>query len=207
MKKIRILALAFAVVFTTIMPSFAFENSLSLTVNGKTEVNFEEADENNGIETRSSKSRYYYTETEYSYHTSTIIDEEDMKAAVKMAAKELEIGFYLLGGGLTKSALKVTASTLTKKKGYALIAKKLGLAMFVSDVAFATSNVAPYISFDAIKISVDKKKKIKWEENLANGRVTKMNEWITYKTKTWRRADPNSAWTSAGTQYKTFLVR
>lgn len=207
MKKIKILALALIVMLTTVLPVFASEGSETVIIDNRTGISFEDTDQSGGIETQSNRFRYYYTETDYSFHTTAIADEEDIEAAVKMASKELEIGFFLLGGALTKSALKVTASTLTKKKGYALIAKKLGMAGFVSNIAFATSTVSSYVTFDAIKISVDKKTKIKWSENLATGRVTKMSEWVTYKTKTWRREDKNSPWVSTGTEYNTILVR
>jgi len=211
MKRTMTLMMVIAMLFTAVIPAFAENQTNPVGLVREDEmINIDglvDYMSDDGISTRSNRFRYYYTETPYSYHTTSIATEEDIDAAIEMAGRELNIAVFFLGGAVGKVAVKAALSNVAKNELKRIVIKQAKIASGIAVTHLFISEGMNYLRFKAVKSEISKKTKTKWRENLATGRVDAVSEWVTYKRVNYYREGPNSSWMSNGTTYDTIRIR
>lgn len=206
MKKTALL-LVITILFSSTMPIFADNQTPSFDSDENIGITIVEDSSNDEYATRSNRFRYYYTETDFSYYKTATATEDDIDAAMKLAATELNIVFAISGVLVGRVVVTAALSNITRKKLVEVILKQSTISSYIAASAFVVSEGAGFITFKAIQTKISKKNKIKWRENLATGRVDKVAEWVTYKNKNYTRDDEDSDWEYTGTTTKTIKLR
>ncbi len=196
MKKRVSLGLVLMLLVTSIMPAFA--EGVTGPVGG---------DDTIVIQPDANRFKYEYEETDYAYHTTGIVTEEDIAAAMRMAAHELNAIGYIFGGLALKPINAAMAAGVTKKQLMKIVTKSLRNAGAIGITERITSAGLTELRFKATKRVVEKKYKYKYRVNLATGRRTKEATWVTFRTKVYYRSGPSSSWRYSKTETKTVKER
>lgn len=159
------------------------------------------------IEPLANQFGYEYVETNYEYHTTAIVTEQDIDNAIKLAADELSVLSYFVGGILGAPlayAIKTNASKAVLK---AILSKYVPLNSYLQVITIATSAGINHLAVYASKSVINKKYKYKYQVNLLTGARTLMETWITYKSDNFYRVSSTSSWISDGTTIETLRLQ
>jgi hypothetical protein len=117
MKRVLSLILVLTLVFSATLPVFGESNSnVKIVYDEVNKIELTEESDDSGSSTRSNRFRYYYTETDFGNSSEVITTEEQMDSAMKWAAAEVGIVFWISGKIIGRVVVNPALSNAAKSR-------------------------------------------------------------------------------------------
>lgn len=137
---------------------------------------------------------YEYKETAFRDHLTTITTESNITDAIRMAADELNIAGYLIGGLALAPIKKAIADNVSKAVLKKTISSSMAKAGGVGVSERFASAVLNHLNLKATKIVSRVKDCYKYQVNMSTGKKTIASHWQIFERKIYKRNSESSSW-------------